>query len=75
MLANASLLGSIFYGQYFTRQEVEDFLNVSKPRVYHLRDSGLIDELKGGVYSRASVEAYKLKRGDKKAGRYPKEQP
>ncbi|MDR2672788.1 MAG: helix-turn-helix domain-containing protein [Coriobacteriales bacterium] len=55
---------------YFTRQEVEELLGVSKPRVYHLRDAGFIDELKGGIYSRASVEAYKAKRGDKKGGPY-----
>jgi hypothetical protein len=59
---------------YFTRDEVARYLDVVPPRVYKLRDSGFIDELKGGIYSRASVEAYKLKRGDKKGGRYPKQQ-
>jgi len=31
--------------------------------------------MKGGVYLRSDVEAYKAKRGDRKGGRYPKEKP
>ena len=55
---------------YLTREEVAEFLNVNPSRVYSLRDADLILMLKGGVYDRASVEAYKLKRGDRKGGRY-----
>jgi hypothetical protein len=57
---------------YMTRDEVAFYLNVNIRRVYALRNSGLISEMKGGVYNRANVEAYKAKRGDKRGGRYPK---
>ncbi|MDR0514659.1 MAG: helix-turn-helix domain-containing protein [Coriobacteriaceae bacterium] len=56
---------------YMTRDEVIDFLGVTHQRVYALKKSGFIKELKGGVYDRSSVEAYKAKRGDRKGGRYP----
>jgi hypothetical protein len=58
---------------YMTRKEAMEYLNVSESRFFQIRNAGYIEALKGGVYSRASVEAYKLKRGDKKGGRYPKE--
>jgi hypothetical protein len=58
---------------YMTREEVEQFLNVTKRRVYQLRDAGLIKPLKGGVYETKSVKAYKEKRKDKAGGPYPKE--
>ncbi|MCL2537443.1 MAG: helix-turn-helix domain-containing protein [Coriobacteriia bacterium] len=55
-----------------TLPEVMEYLNVSKQRVMALRRDGMITKLKGGGFYRPSVEAYKIKRGDKKAGRYPK---
>ena len=58
---------------YMTPSEVAEYLGVSPGRVRHLEIAGRIVKLKGSVYERASVEAYKLKRGDRKAGRYPKE--
>lgn len=54
-----------------TLSEVMSHLDVSKPRVMALRRNGQIDKLKGGGFYRPSVEAYKIKRGNKKAGRYP----
>jgi hypothetical protein len=57
---------------YLTRAEAAEYLDVNPFRIYSLRDAGRITELKGGVYDRASVEAYKDKRGDRKGGRYPK---
>jgi len=46
----------------------------SKPRTLsHLEIAGRIVKLKSSVYERASVEAYMLKCGYRKAGRYPKE--
>jgi hypothetical protein len=58
---------------YMTTAEVQEYLAVSRIRVAQLREAGLIKQLKGAMYDTASVEAYKLKRGDKKGGRYPKE--
>lgn len=58
---------------YFTPSEAAKFLNVDKSRVRQLVTAGLIVKLKGSVYDRASVEAYKIKRGNKRGGRYPKE--
>jgi hypothetical protein len=55
---------------FMTRKEVSEFLNVSRQRVYQLRDAGLIKALKGGVYDAESVRAYKIKRGDRKGGPY-----
>jgi len=60
---------------YMTPTEVAEYLGVSPGRVRHLVAAGQIEKLKGSVYKRSSVEAYKLKRGDKKAGRYPKDPP
>jgi hypothetical protein len=57
---------------YMTRQEVEDYLGVSKRRVYQLRDAKQIVVLKGGVYDANSVTEYKNKRGNKAGGPYPK---
>jgi hypothetical protein len=57
-----------------TRQEVQDYLMITKSRFFAVKKAGYIKELKGGVYETASVEAYKAKRGDKKGGRYPKEE-
>ena len=57
---------------YMTHEEVAELLSVSLGRVTHLATAGQILKLKGSVYERESVEAYKVKRGDKKAGRYPK---
>jgi hypothetical protein len=56
---------------YLTRDEVAEYLAVSKDRVYRIRDAGFIVELKGGIYLRDSVEAYRAKRGYKRGGRYP----
>lgn len=56
-----------------TAEQVAEYLGVSKRRVFALADAGEIERLKHGAYDRASVEAYKLKRGDKKGGRYPSE--
>jgi hypothetical protein len=56
---------------YMTCAEVAEFLNVSIRRVMVLSSEGRIKKLKGSVYDRASVEAYKEMRGDKKGGRYP----
>ncbi|MDR2957048.1 MAG: helix-turn-helix domain-containing protein [Coriobacteriales bacterium] len=58
---------------YMTTEETASFLGVSKSRVRALEAANQIIKLKGSVYERASVEAYKAKRGDKKAGRYPKQ--
>ena len=57
---------------YMTPDEAAEYLGVTKSRVSKLVTAGQITKLKGSVYDRASVEAYKAKRGDKKAGRYPK---
>ena len=57
---------------YMTATEVAEYLGVSRGRVPNLAAAGQIARMKGSVYERASVEAYKLKRGDRKAGRYPK---
>jgi predicted nucleotidyltransferase len=57
-----------------TSREVMKCLNVSKSRVCHLGNSGHIERLKGGGFYRPSVEAYKAKRGTKKAGRYSEAQ-
>lgn len=56
---------------YMTTTEVANFLGVGEQRVFALVKQGQINKLKGGVYNRSSVEAYKLKRGDKRGGRYP----
>jgi hypothetical protein len=53
-----------------TRQEVAQYLNVIPERVNRIENDGLIERAVRGVYTRDSVEAYKAKRGDKKAGRY-----
>ena len=58
---------------YFTAEEVAEYLNISRGRVHQLANAGQIIKLKGRIYDRASVEAYKTKRGDKKGGRYPAE--
>ena len=58
-----------------TAQEVADFLAVAKSRVHHLANAGHIIKLKGSVFSRESVESYKDKRGDRRGGRYPKQNP
>jgi len=58
---------------YMTVTEAAEYLNVTTGRIRKLAAAGMITKLKGSVYDRASVEAYKAKRGDKKAGRYPKE--
>jgi predicted transcriptional regulator of viral defense system len=58
---------------YMTHSEVMDYLSVSQGRVSHLAKAGMIERLKGGIYLTSSVKAYRLKRGDKKAGRYPKD--
>ena len=58
---------------YFTPEEAAAYLNVSKNRIRRLALDGMILKLKGSIYYRPSVEEYKLKRGDKKAGRYPKQ--
>ena len=58
---------------YMIPEEAAGYLGVNKGRVRQLAISGLIIKLKGGVYERSSVEAYKMKRGDKKGGRYPKQ--
>jgi phage terminase Nu1 subunit (DNA packaging protein) len=55
-----------------TAQEVMALLNVNKQRVTQLKTAGMITVMKGNIYDAESVQAYKLKRGDKKAGRYPK---
>ena len=57
---------------YMTPDETAGFLGVSKARVRALENAGQIVKLKGSVYLRSSVEAYREKRGDRKAGRYPK---
>jgi hypothetical protein len=56
-----------------TVKEVEEYLNIGRRRVAALRAQGFIKPLKVGGYYRPSVVAYKKKRGDKKAGKYPKE--
>jgi len=74
------LLGSPLYTSLLRMYEsismkasdVAEYLGVSRARVTHLAQAGQIDKLHDGTYARQSVEAYKLKRGDKKAGRYPK---
>jgi hypothetical protein len=58
---------------YMTTAEVAELLDVGERRVFALVNQGQFTKLKGGVYNRASVEAYKAKRGNKKGGRYPKE--
>jgi len=58
---------------YMTESEVAAYLGVSRGRVPQLARAGQITRLKGSVYDRASIEAYKLKRGNKKGGRYPKD--
>jgi hypothetical protein len=58
---------------YMTRDEVAARLGVNIRRVYALRNTGMLVDMKGGVYSREEVEAYLLKRGDKRGGRYPKD--
>ena len=57
---------------YMTPTEVCTYLGISRARVTQLTKAGMIRKLKGAMYETASVEAYKLKRGDKKGGRYPK---
>jgi predicted transcriptional regulator of viral defense system len=57
---------------YMTLDEVAELLGVSKARVHKMNADNLIERMKGGVYNRANVEAYKAKRGDKRGGRYPK---
>lgn len=57
---------------YMTYEEVMAYLNVTKRRVYQLRDSGMILALKGGVYGAQSVHKYRGRRGNKQGGPYPK---
>jgi ribosomal protein L19E len=58
---------------YMTPDEAAEYLGVTKSRVRKLISSGQITKMKGSIYSRAEIEAYKLKRGDKKGGPYPKQ--
>jgi len=58
---------------YMTIEEAAEYLNVDKSRVRKMSRSGYFAKLKGNVYDRSGVEAYKVKRGDKKGGRYPKQ--
>jgi hypothetical protein len=53
---------------YMTVTEVQEYLGVNRARVYQLLNAGHIAQLKGSVYNAASVEAYRVKRGDKKGG-------
>ena len=56
---------------YMTASEVSSYLDVNLQRVHQLVKANQIKKIKGAMYDRASVEAYKVKRGDKKGGRYP----
>jgi hypothetical protein len=60
---------------YMTAEEVAEYLEITRGRVSNLANAGQLIKLKGSVYLRSSVEAYKLKRGDKRGGRYPKGAP
>ena len=57
---------------YLTPEEAATYLGVNKSRVRQLALAGHVVKLKGGVYDRASIEAYRDKRGDKRGGPYPK---
>jgi hypothetical protein len=59
---------------YMLPSEAAEYLGVSIRRLRAIDSAGHLEKLKGAVYSRASVEAYKEKRGDRKGGRYPKEE-
>jgi len=61
-----------FEALYMTLAETAGYLNVSHQRVWALVKAGQLESMKGGVYLRSDVEAYKAKRGDRKGGRYPK---
>ena len=56
---------------YYTPKEAAEYLSVSERRLRDLVAQGQVIRLKGNVYEKKSVDAYKLKRGGKKGGRYP----
>jgi hypothetical protein len=47
---------------YMTAQEVSEYLNVTRQRVYALKNAGKIEQMKGAVFNAESVVAYKAKR-------------
>ena len=56
---------------HMTANEAAEYLEVGERRIFALVAQGLLTKMKGGIYSREEVESYKVKRGDKKGGRYP----